>query len=713
MPLRDDDPTVIGGYELLDRLGSGGMGVVYLGRSASGRLVAVKLVHAQYREDEEFRSRFRQEVAAARRVSGAFTAPVVDADPEADRPWMATLYVPGPTLSGLVRKEGPLDTARLRSLALGLTEALRDIHQAGVVHRDLKPANVLMAEDGPRVIDFGISRAGDNQTLTATGRVVGTPPFMSPEQLSSPRDVTAASDVFSLGSLLVFAACGNSPFEAESPYMAGFQVMYEKPELDGVPQPLRTIVERCLQKDPTARPDLTELHHLLWELPESDDAPSTPVPAPTPIPAPAAPDRTTKRRRAKRQLVLVGLGAALSVTALSGGVLLIASAEPKTPQAQGTGTRALSLPDGWRPWQTALRRDYDIPAEEVSNGYMQPGCVPAGTDLYCGGSGFVVAKLDAATGRTRWWHGTQPQTSHPVGVRGGLVYAYEEPDSTSRRLAALDSDTGKRRWTRAVSPNESAHLFDGGVLTAAPGNRQFVAYSASGERLWRWSVPGGLSCSPSALGGVPYGLCRDGDELLDDSRFTLVRLDPADGTAHELATLPPRTLALGTLDEQPLLLAPATNETVYQDGYERPYNALLRVDPDTGRITRIPLKREVRGSATLVDGVVYFERTNGTVTAVSAAGGKELWQTSTDIESLSAPAVSTKRDEVYFANRFGRLLALDSATGGELWRTEAIDDPGDIAAQAPPTVLLVEEAIVAMAGDTAFSVRPDEPTASR
>ncbi|MHC5905004.1 serine/threonine-protein kinase, partial [Streptomyces sp. S6] len=268
----------IGGYTLVDRLGSGGMGVVHLAHSASGRQVAVKVVHAQYATDDEFRARFRQEVAAARRVSGAFTAPVVDADPEAEVPWMATLYVPGRTLSEVVAEQGPLSGRELRVLALGLTEALRDIHRAGVVHRDLKPSNVLMAEDGPRVIDFGISRAADNQTLTITGRLMGTPPFMSPEQFTSPRDVTAASDVFSLASLLVYAATGTRPFDGESPYLTVYQVMHEEPSLDGVADPLRSIVERCLAKDPADRPQLPELQKLFKALPDTSPA----VPAPLP-----------------------------------------------------------------------------------------------------------------------------------------------------------------------------------------------------------------------------------------------------------------------------------------------------------------------------------------------------------------------------------------------------------------------------------------------
>lgn len=200
MALRETDPAEVGGYRIEDRLGSGGMGVVYLARSASGRRLAVKVVHAQYADDDEFRTRFRREVAAARQVSGAFTAPVVDADADASRPWMATLYIPGEDLGTHVRRHGPLPPPQLRELAAGLAEAIRDIHRAGMVHRDLKPANVMLAEDGPRVIDFGISRTTElaaADVLTQTGRVMGTPPFMSPEQFSSPQDVGPAADVFS------------------------------------------------------------------------------------------------------------------------------------------------------------------------------------------------------------------------------------------------------------------------------------------------------------------------------------------------------------------------------------------------------------------------------------------------------------------------------------------------------------------------------------
>ncbi|MFF4505777.1 endo alpha-1,4 polygalactosaminidase [Streptomyces sp. NPDC001401] len=343
MSLSLGDPESIGGYALVDRLGSGGMGIVYLGRSDSGRQVAVKVVHAPYAQDEEFRARFRQEVAAARRVSGAFTAPVVDADPDAEQPWMATLYVPGRTLSDTVAKGGPLRGRELRILALGLVEALTDIHRVGMVHRDLKPSNVLMAEDGPRVIDFGISHAVDNEALTVTGRLIGTPPFMSPEQFAAPREVTGASDIFSLGSVLVYAASGNRPFDGSSPYLTGYQVMYEEPDLDGVAEPLRSIAERCLDKDPAARPGLAELRRMLRELPDSaaSDVPTVPVTSVVPgvsgsaetrrqdfrtrpvVPGPAADGGRTETvgTRAghgrRRRRVLLGLAAALAVTGVS------------------------------------------------------------------------------------------------------------------------------------------------------------------------------------------------------------------------------------------------------------------------------------------------------------------------------------------------------------------------------------------------------------
>ena len=711
-PLSTGDPESIGGYALLGRLGSGGMGVVYLGVSPSGRQVAVKVVRGPYAQEEEFRTRFRQEIAAARRVSGAFTAPVVDADPDADQPWMATLYVPGLNLAEVVRRDGPLSLRELRALGLGLTEALRDIRRAGLVHRDLKPGNVLMTEDGPRVIDFGISRASDHQSLTTTGRMIGTPPFMSPEQVSSPRDVTPASDVFSLGSLLVFAAVGTGPFDADSPYITGYQVVFGTPDLGGVPEALLGIVERCLDKDPAARPELTDIHRMLQALPESDTtgSPRT-VPSPGPPRDPASPntgattDISSGKRRRTRTL-LAGLGAVLAVTGLCVGVGVVRSGSGDTATATTSGatTRTASLPAGWRPWQTALSYDVKgIPLE-----YNSLGCVAEGSALFCGGAGFTAARVDAASGRIQWRTGTRPQGARPIGVRDGLVYVYEDPDDNTRRVVAVDATTGQRRWQRDINKSEDAVLYDGGLLTMSPDYASFVAYGPSGKELWQapsLDEPDEY-CTPSALGGAPYALCSKGNEP-GQAPVELMRLGP--DSLAETATLPQKAEALGAVGGQPLFLAPQTAEDVYESGYERPYNALLLVAPGTGQVRRIPLAHVLTGAATLVDGVVYFVRSDGTVTAVSADSGKQLWQKATDVESLSAPALSTTYQRVYFANRFGRLLALDSRTGAEVWRTSALDDPGDKVQSYPPRVLLVKDAIVATAGDTAFSRSPAGP----
>lgn len=699
MPLNTGDPGAIGEYVLVDRLGTGGMGAVFLGRSESGRQVAVKVVHAQYAEDPEFRTRFRQEIEAARRVSGAFTASVVDADPDADRPWMATLYVPGSNLAGLVDRDGPLGGARLRALALGLAEALRDIHRAGVVHRDLKPANVLMAEDGPRVIDFGISRAAGNEPLTVTGNVIGTPPFMSPEQLRSPREVTPASDIFSLGSLLAYAATGHGPFDADTPYMAGYQVMYEPPRLDLVAEPLRGIVARCLDKDPAARPALPELRELFRALPDELQALPADVvtggrePATTSAVGPRIHAQAEPRRRGRR--VLTVLGAAVAVTGLTvAGVFALGGSYAPT------AAHTASLPAGWRAWRTTLRHEVSAEAAPAISG--TPGCVTGGGDLYCGGEGFTLAKIDPATGRVKWRAGATSQYVTPYGVRDGLVYVPVWVGG-GWKVAALDTADGKRRWLADNPQDHPALLFGGGLLTATGDARGFVAYDTAGKELWRSGVPS--YCLPTVAGGVPYAECATGNDVVRGP-VTLQRLDPADGTARKLATLPAGATGLGSSGGQLLYVAPDTSG--------QRFTALLRVDPDTGAVRRQTLAHPVNvagGTPTLLDGTVYFTGTNGTVTAVSAADGKRLWQRATGLENLSAPVLSAAYGRVYLATRIGSVLALDRGSGAELWRTTALDSTGVQAGDGmdgAAGVLLVKDAIVAMAGFTALSVNPDQ-----
>ncbi|MEE1789033.1 protein kinase [Streptomyces sp. SP17BM10] len=258
--LGSDDPRQVGAYRLLRRLGAGGMGRVYLGRTAGGRTVAVKLVRGELADDAEFRARFRQEVAAARRVGGAWTAPVLDADTEGEQPWVATGYVAGPPLGTAVHDGGPLPEAAVRALGVGLAEALAHVHGLGLVHRDVKPSNVLLTLDGPRLIDFGIARALDAASgFTQSGYVVGSPGFMSPEQANG-QAVGPAGDVFSLGAVLAFAATGVHPFgEGVSAAVLLYRVLHEQPDVPGLSGPLRSIVLDCLAKEPADRPTPQQL----------------------------------------------------------------------------------------------------------------------------------------------------------------------------------------------------------------------------------------------------------------------------------------------------------------------------------------------------------------------------------------------------------------------------------------------------------------------
>ncbi|MGW1404614.1 serine/threonine-protein kinase [Streptomyces sp. NPDC002403] len=258
-PLEAGEPLSIGAYRLLGRLGAGGMGRVYLGRSAGGRTVAVKVVHPHFALDEQFRARFRREVDAARRIGAQWTAPVLDADPDAPIPWVATGYVAGPPLSAAVAEHGPLPENAVRTLGAGLGEALAAVHGQGVIHRDVKPSNVLLALDGPRLIDFGIAHAiGATASLTSTGVSVGSPGYMAPEQIRG-TDISGAADVFSLGAVLSYAATGTAPFLGDSSAVLLYKVVHEEPELGELEGDLRELIAGCLEKEPEDRPTPMEL----------------------------------------------------------------------------------------------------------------------------------------------------------------------------------------------------------------------------------------------------------------------------------------------------------------------------------------------------------------------------------------------------------------------------------------------------------------------
>ncbi|WP_416980151.1 ABC transporter substrate-binding protein [Streptomyces sp. T028] len=362
-PLRTSDPARLAGYRLLGRLGAGGMGVVYLGRSAGGTLVALKVIQAEYAEDPGFRERFRREADTARRMTSPWVAPLVDADPGAEQPWLATAFVPGPSLAEAVAAHGPLPVRTLRALGARLAEALRELHAAGLVHRDVKPGNVLLALDGPRLIDFGVARDPEDTSLTSTGVVVGTPGFLSPEQARGARESGAAGDVFSLGCVLAYAATGRPPFGTGSLDALLYRTAHDAPDLEGVPEEIAPVVGGCLEKDPELRPTAGALAQSLSApaptsppdprealravRPEAADGPA----APHPEPADAAPEDAVPGDEAWLPEPLVRLiaersAAGLALPGIDDTEIDASDAtvpSPATPPGRGVGRRRFLL----------------------------------------------------------------------------------------------------------------------------------------------------------------------------------------------------------------------------------------------------------------------------------------------------------------------------------------------------------------------------------
>ncbi|MGW1293871.1 protein kinase domain-containing protein [Streptomyces sp. NPDC002533] len=304
-PLTSEDPRTVGPYRTLVRLGAGGMGVVYLARSAGGALAAVKVIRAEHAADPGFRARFRREAEAAARITGPWVVPVLGADTEAREPWLATAFVPGPSLAQVVAAGGPLPTVTVRALGSRLAEALASVHEAGLIHRDVKPGNVLLALDGPRLIDFGIARHEGATALTATGAVIGTPGYLAPEQASA-GPLGPPCDVFSLGCVLVYAATGRGPFGEGGGAGALFRTVHEEPDLTGIPPGLAPLIAACLTKDPAARPTATRVRDALAAAGETASDPAgravpdpiqraVPDPNQEAVPDPARPEPSAPR----------------------------------------------------------------------------------------------------------------------------------------------------------------------------------------------------------------------------------------------------------------------------------------------------------------------------------------------------------------------------------------------------------------------------------
>ncbi len=354
-PLNTGEPTGVGRYRVFAALGEGGMGRVLLGISSDGRLVAIKQVHPGFAHDPGFRERFRREVATSRLVSGAYTAPVMDADPHAPTPWLASVFVPGPALSEAVTAGGPLPPMAVRHLAAALALALGDIHRAGLIHRDLKPSNVILAGDGPRVIDFGIARAAEGDSeLTHTGAVIGSPGFMSPEQAEG-KPLTPASDMFSLGALLVMAATGTNPFTGTSTPHTLYNVVHVQPDLRHLAPELRQIVEPCLAKNPADRPSPA------WVLERLGPIPPMTSPWPPVVSHLIETQQAEVRRllnppppKRSRRGLIAGLAAA-AVVLLAGGVIAAISLSKDDPPPAAAAPSSPQVPD--EPVATPVNQD--------------------------------------------------------------------------------------------------------------------------------------------------------------------------------------------------------------------------------------------------------------------------------------------------------------------------------------------------------------------
>ncbi|MFF2012825.1 protein kinase [Streptomyces sp. NPDC058195] len=581
-PLREDSPRRIGPYAIRARLGAGGMGEVFLGlRDGGGEPVAVKTVRRDVAKDPGFRTRFRREIAVARSVTGPHLAPLLDGDADAEVPWLATGYVAGPTLSAAVRRAGAMDEAGVRMLGAALARALAAVHAAGIVHRDMKPGNVMLAADGPRLIDFGIARKSGATPLTTTSRMVGSPSFMSPEHVAGSGRVVPASDVFCLASVLCFAVTGRDPF-GDGPVAAVlYRVKYVEADLDGVPDALRAVLERCLAADPAARPDAAALAGLLgpgaagrWpgavtdhiaeyarelarvaalpgpllpgytptevtpdsrpslhQLPTQGPAPAGaagPHGAPTQGPGlPAGTTRAPAPRRSRRPLALA-LAALIAAGAASGGYLAWRDGRGGTGADHRAGERA--------------RHARIVAGVGEDGGPDASGTVPYGRDA-------------RPAGWTKSWKGKF--SGSPIGCSAGRdVLVCRKTDGTYEALSAADGhrmwtlDTGETSRSAGWGPTGQFFMPAGATL---PTVHDDTVLLAAGERLQaldartgtvRWEVRGGgahdTDSAPMVAGGLVLAATSWSSEGAE-----LAAYDLRDGARKWHRPLAPEVVAKG------------------------------------------------------------------------------------------------------------------------------------------------------------------------
>jgi outer membrane protein assembly factor BamB/tRNA A-37 threonylcarbamoyl transferase component Bud32 len=704
--LTQHDPRRIGPFEVLGRLGAGGMGLVYLARSASGRRVAIKTVRTELAEDQLFRVRFTREVEAARAVSGFYTAAVVDADPRAAVPWLATAYVPAPSLEEIVNECGPMPAQAVRWLAAGVAEALQSIHGAGLVHRDLKPSNVLVVEDGPRVIDFGIASGVSNTRLTMTNVAVGTPAYMSPEQAKDSRSVTGASDVFSLGSMLVFAATGHPPFHGANPVETVFMLLREGPDLEGMPDELRPLIESCMQMEATGRPNPADLQsqlapHLFgsgsddsgtasaW-LPEravsliearrngrppAKPGPGGPggpgggrsggrgaLPPPPPhdpvIPAPVGAPDTGPVRLAGGQ-VPIGPGPRVSdvraaaVQAPRPETALAASWAKARPGVNGAdpGLGVPALPpvppetaSGWRPWRFRMSNDV--------------WGTPSVSDALVYVTSFEVHALDVATGRRSF---KTRDVAWSMAVADGRIHASDGPT-----LYALDAREGGDLWRLSLDAWVYSLKADRGTVVTGTRGGGVQAWEASnGQKLWELTGCQSDFESPEAGPAVHEGtvfVWQDARLRALDARTGEERWSYPIGDAASCGGVPVR-------------LTYAPDGYVYASAGTR----VLAIDVATGRVrwhfeapAAFLCAPTFAPGPAVTGGGVYLADYLGTVYALDATDGRDRWRIATESRASIEP-VLVAAGHVHVGSGKG-LYTLDAVTGTPKWRFQAGGD---------------------------------------
>ncbi|MET9386144.1 PQQ-binding-like beta-propeller repeat protein [Streptomyces sp. NPDC002928] len=693
--LQPDDPRELGSYRLLRRLGAGGMGRVYLARSPGGRTVAVKVVRPDLAADADFRGRFRHEVEIARAVSGRYTAPVVDAAPDAPLPWLATSYVLGPDLTDVVAAHGALPERTVHALAAGLAAALQEIHAAGLIHRDLKPSNVLLAADGPRVIDFGIARAVDGNRMTQTGVVVGSPGYMPPEQALG-KDVGPAGDVFSLGAVLAFAATGRGAFGDGTASHAAmlYQVVHGEADLTGVPQSLTGLVRACLLKDPAARP------------------------APAEIVAALAPQGV-------ETVLSDWLPSAVASTIATHAAGILDLEAPDAPAAGAFGPApAVAMVDGAGPAPGTPAPGYGYPPAPGSPGYggTPPGGTPGpgyGTppSAYGGtppggtpGPGYGTP-LSAYGGSPASAYGGSPASAYGTPVPGTVQLGADgaTPPAPSRRRAlglaaggavAVAAVGGGVAWWLGKDSGTSASATGGGAKggTAEPVEENFTTPPAgvAPQPLWHTSV-----AEDSTSSNVPL-LTYDG--LLLVSGDPLVAYDVKTGKARWSKKDVCRAGAQLLFHDGKVFLSDGDFDGV-----------LTARDVKTGdEVWRSRLGKELEVQDTIaVDAKNvyvtlsdYSESKSATeyrtaVAAISHSTGKKVWLQKRDwgTDDYDVEGTVSGKYLVYADSKYN-LTVRDTATGAQLWTKKVGDDWSWQPTVANGLVFLPGEKLTALDADT-------------